>query len=242
MKKLWFVTPAWSPYDLSKICFAQRRWVCDELAKSGIEANCVVICDDANIDIAESFGFHIVIQNNEYLGRRFNDGYRYAARKKADYVVTIGSDSWIHPNLILALIPQRYNRIKYSRLLSVVRSDGEERLDLDVLYQGGGQRVYPLQLFKKLGYRPIPDNLERACDGATFDTLSTLEDRVTWETIPDRHLELVGFQSNLQITKYDNLKGRWCTNVSKTPFRGLHKLYHNNFIRAIQAFYAHRIW
>src|SRR5688572_14835688 len=100
---LYFVTPAWQRYELSEVCFEQRRRVIADLLSQGIEARCVIVADDENLDIARSKGFDTVERDNSGLGRKVNDGYEYAASKGAEWMVFIGSDSWIDPAFIAPL-------------------------------------------------------------------------------------------------------------------------------------------
>ena len=84
---------------MTRLALAQRRWLCDELAARGLDANCVIVADDENLDIAREYGFDTVEVDNRGLGRRFNAGYRHAADQGADYLVHVGSDDWVHPDL-----------------------------------------------------------------------------------------------------------------------------------------------
>ena len=98
---VWFVTPAWRRFALSAVCFEQRRRVIDELAAHGIEAHCVVVADDRNLALAREAGFETVKRDNRWLGSRFNDGIEYAGLHGAEWIVPIGSDSWIDPAYFL---------------------------------------------------------------------------------------------------------------------------------------------
>ena len=99
---IWFVTPSWQRYDLSAVCFDQRLDVIRTLAEHGIEAHCVVVADDENLDLARERGFATVEQDNEWLGRRFNDGIEYACRNGASRVVPIGVGLVDRPGLLPA--------------------------------------------------------------------------------------------------------------------------------------------
>ena len=108
---MWFVTPAWQRYELTAVCLRQRQWVIEQLADHGIEARCVVVADDENLDIARALGFDVVEQRNDRgLGRKFNDGYEHAARAGATWIVPIGSDSWIDPRYFLPAPAPRPHR------------------------------------------------------------------------------------------------------------------------------------
>lgn len=111
---IWFVTPAWQRYELSELCFDQRRHVIDSLAEQGIAAKCVVIADDGNLDLARDRGFEVVAQDNQWLGRKFNDGMEYAFRNGASRVVPIGSDSWIDPAYFMPMTRRHLTRGLYT--------------------------------------------------------------------------------------------------------------------------------
>src|ERR1035437_1174260 len=91
---LWFVTPAWGRFEIVAVCLEQRARVIAELAADGIEAHQVVIADDENLDIARALGADVVESPN-VVARKFNDGMEYAGKHGADWIVPIGSDSWI---------------------------------------------------------------------------------------------------------------------------------------------------
>lgn len=92
------VSPAWQRYEVSDLCFAQRRWLLDELAARGIEATAVVIADDDNLDIARGYGLDTIdFPNDRGLGAKFNIGFKHAYDSGADYTIHIGSDDWVHP-------------------------------------------------------------------------------------------------------------------------------------------------
>lgn len=97
---LWFVSPAWRRFDVTRLALEQRAHLCGVLAARGIDAQGVVVADDDNLDIAREHGFETVEQNNDYLGRRFNDGIEYACNEGgATVVVLIGSDDWAHESV-----------------------------------------------------------------------------------------------------------------------------------------------
>jgi hypothetical protein len=103
MSVLYFITPAWQRFELTRVCLEQRRRAIAFLAERGVEAQCVVIADDQNADTAEELGFEVLRRRNYALGRRFNDGFQHAARNGAEWIVPIGSDSFIDPAYLFPL-------------------------------------------------------------------------------------------------------------------------------------------
>lgn len=237
---IWFVTPAWLRYKISRIVAEQRAWAIDRLQELGIDAAAVVIADDENLDIAREFGFATVEQNNDYLGAKFNDGYEYAAEHGVDYVCPIGSDSWLDPTFIAENLPALGTRtVLYSQHYAVVRPDGLERAQLLVRYEGGTTMMYPTSVFAHCGYRPIPDHAARGCDGHTIKAIKA--GGKTRFVIREKHtLETVSFQSELQVTNYDALIQRWGVGQTDRPFAGLRLHYPPELVANVEAFYQER--
>jgi hypothetical protein len=98
--RLTFVTPAWGRFAVTRLALAQRRQLCDELALRGITADCVVVADDENVEVAEEFGFQSLLRPN-LLGYKLNSGIALALEQEADYVSFVGSDDWMHPDLFV---------------------------------------------------------------------------------------------------------------------------------------------
>src|SRR3990172_2234833 len=102
MSTIAFNTPAYQRANVSRIVFAQRRRACDALIAAGHEATAFIVADDENLDLADEFGFQRVEHPNNYLGAKWNAGYR--AARDFDYVMPLGSDSLLDPALVLAWI------------------------------------------------------------------------------------------------------------------------------------------
>ena len=170
---LWFVMPAHGRAALTRICLTQLRHTCDQLAVFGVDASAVVIADDENLDAAACLGFWGYEQDNAFLGRKFNDGYELAARQGVDYVVPLGSDDWIHPDLIAgADLPK--GRIRCARRLVMVDEGGDWYMRLRIAYDGGiGMRIIPTELMQPLGYRPCGEDRKRAIDTHTLRGITT---------------------------------------------------------------------
>lgn len=230
---LYFVTPAFQRYELTEICLRQRRLVCDDLRQHGIEATCVVVADDANLEIARSLGFDAIERDNEWLGRRFNDGYEHAAGEGADYVFAIGSDMWCLPSMFydLPLPPHVWH---VHRQYSVVHRNGDRRADLVIADHMGCLRTMPTETLVRCGYRPCDDEIPRGCDTATWN--NTRGDRMVAEhaCVP---FEMVGFQSHdVQITSYDKLLHRFGSETAD-PFTELCEMYPSALVGEVEEYY-----
>lgn len=214
---LWFVTPAWRRFALSAACFAQRRAVMDELADHGIEAHCVVVADDENLELARAAGFDTVEQDNTWLGRRFNDGIEYACRQSADWIVPIGSDSWIEAAYFVPL--PRHGRARTSRMYSVVKPRRIAMLSVE--RNGAGPYVIPAKALEPSGYRPAQDFIRKGVDGSTLKGLGP----VRWEFRDLHPLQYIGFRGVPHLTDYDKLWYYWGQREESEPWALLAERY-----------------
>lgn len=234
-----FVTPAHGRYAVTDICLRQRAKACDQLKERGIRATCVVVADDHNLDIATELGFERVRRDNRYLGRRFNDGYEYAARELlATHVVPLGSDSWIDPAFLAETIPTQDDTTAiYSRHYAKIRKDGLQRQQLWVTYIGGVTMCLPTRMLRKSKYRPCGERLPKGCDGSTIRKVRE-QPGVEFRTHEVHDLEQVGLCSDKQITRYEDLFARWGVGVASDPWEGLENVYGTEIVRDAQKFYG----
>lgn len=199
---IYFVTPAWQRFELSAVCLEQLRRVIDELALHGVEARCVVVADDDNLDIARGLGFDTVEQDNTWLGRKFNDGQEYAGRQGAEWIVPIGSDSFIDPAYFLPLPESHLSRT--SAMYAPVELD--RLAELRVGRGGAGPRMFHRSLLAPVGFRPAPDEINRNTDHATLRGIGR---PVRWEWRDIHPLQYIGFRHPPFITRYDRLWSWW---------------------------------
>lgn len=188
-------------------------------------ATAVVVACDENLEAAREFGFHAVEQQNRPLGRKWNDGYEFAGREGADFVVPVGSDDWIDP-VLLTDLPGPCE-LRCSRLSSVVREDGQRISPLKIWYDGGdGVRVMPRQLLERLGFRPAEDHRDRAIDTSIMRRLEQIHGMrppvryfdahpyqiVDWKTAGDQlnsYERCVAFRYEPELDTWEALAGRY---------------------------------
>lgn len=224
---IYFVTPAWQRYKLSAVCFEQRRRVIDELAGHKIEARCVVVGDDHNLDLAASFGFDVVEQNNDWLGRKFNDGIEYAARHGAEWIVPIGSDSWIDPAYFLPLPDHTLTRS--SAMYAAVTQDRIGYLNVaNPKNPAGPHMIHRSRLPESL--RPARDELNRFIDSSTLNGLR----RVEWEFRNLHPLQYIGFRGHPHLTPYDRLWKAWGVRESADPWTELATVYPQELVDRVR--------
>ena len=174
---VWFVTPAWQRYEVSTLCFEQRRWMMDRLSETGIASECVVVADDENLDLARAYGFQTLERNNDWLGRRFNDGIEYAAKHGATWIVPIGSDSWLLPSYIDPLPDPALTRTSTLYALLARR----ELAELAIPGDGVGPYMIHVDRLPR-SRRPSDDLLASGVDNSTLGGLRNVQ----WE-VRDLH-------------------------------------------------------
>jgi len=218
---IWFVTPAWRRYEITRVCLEQRRRVIDKMNQWGHEAYCVVVADDANLDTAREFGFSTVEQDNDWLGRKFNDGIEFAVRNGAKWVVPIGSDSWIDPWYFRELPPDNPGVVRTSQLYAPVEANR-----LAVLRVGGdknpaGPHMFHRDLLAKRNARPMPDRINRNTDSNTLRALRPFR----WQMQTVQPLQYIGFRVKPFITKYEDLWAAWGEVEYEDPWERLAQYY-----------------
>lgn len=166
---------------MTRTCLETLAWTCNELEGEGVSANAVVVASDENLYTAADLGFATVDRVNSPLGRKWNDGYELACRHGgADYVVAVGSDDWVHPDLILAMLDSDAT-VRSTRLSSVVSEDGCRLAPLRITYEGGdGVRMIAAETLRPLRYRPIEEDRDRAMDTSCLRRVKAQHRRVTF--------------------------------------------------------------
>lgn len=245
-----FITPAYQRYELSEICFEQRSNAMHDLQIVGIDASCVVIAEDDNLDIAMGYDFHTVERDNEYLGCRFNDGYERACKIGATHVFPIGSDSWCDPQFIIDAFepnaPADHDDVDLpgdrevisSRHYTRINPTGTRRKQLWVPVWQGVSYLVPAALLAKAGTnRPCRDDIKSGCDGSTWQTLERAGANVFWSE--SHRFDTVAFESAPQITNFDKMV-RYVVSEDETPFEGLDLVYGPALTAQIVDFYSSR--
>jgi hypothetical protein len=196
-----FVTPAWQRFELTRVVLDQRRRAMDFLAERGVDARCIVVADDLNADIAESLGFDAVRVRNYALGRRFNDGIEAAARAGAEWIVPIGSDSFLDPAYLFSLPTEGV--LRSSTLYAIAEPKRLGRLRVRNANGVGPYMIPRSHLPPSL--RPSDDYRKRGIDSSTLRGL-----RRGWqrEMVDVHPWQYVGFRSQPQMNSYDKLYRR----------------------------------
>lgn len=173
VRSVCFIVPAHGRVDLAAVCLRQLRRTCDVISTEGTHASAVVIACDENLDTARELGFATVERDNDFLGRRFNDGYELASRSGFTHVMPCGSDDWVDPSWILTA-PVIEDTPVCPRLCAMVDETGLRMRSLSVGYEGGlGLRLTPTALLEPFAYRPVEEDRNRAIDASTSRRLKT---------------------------------------------------------------------
>lgn len=242
--QLWFVMPAHGRLELTRLCLAHLRVTCNHLTDfAGIDATCVVVADDENLESAREYGFWAVEQENVPLGRKFNDGIELAAQQGAGYVTPFGSDNWVDWSAF-AELPEDGTVISRRRS-AIVHEHGDRMCLINVRYDGGdGLRTFPTSLFARCAHRPAADFARRAVDTSIIERLRRFTGWRRQFVYRDHHeLQIVGWQSprGEQLNDYNDLKTAFGERESQHPFRDLALRYDREHLDAMRAFYARRL-
>jgi hypothetical protein len=201
------------------LALAQRAHLVTELAARGLEAHCVVVADDDNLDIARGHGFHTVERDNRFVGRKVNDGIEYAMRHGADYVVTLGSDDWVHADLFDRLPARKAPEPQPTPGRPVVWRPGPEvvtgREILIVDLIGGQARrcrargrtgvipwIVPENALQHSRGRPVGEEKQRGIDGSMA---LGLRPPPSWVFHDPHDVCRVDFKSDVNITPFPGL-------------------------------------
>jgi hypothetical protein len=224
---VYFVTPAWQRFELTRVVLSQRKRVIDALSEHDVEARCVVVADDANADIAESFGFDVLHRPNYALSRRFNDGIQHAAQQGAEWIVPIGSDSFIDPAYLFPL-PEA-GVMRSSTRYAVAEPT---RLGQLVIHQPAGVGPFMIPAsFLPPTLRPAKDSKRSGIDTSTIRGLQLGK----VEYVDLHPWQYVGFRSWPQITPYDKLYRAYGTGEDHEVVERLSEYYPSDLVKGAVA-------
>jgi hypothetical protein len=233
MTSLWFVQPVHGRVGLSRLCMEQRRRMVDELAGLGIDAQVVVVGNDANLGTARELGFHVLERPN-VLGSKVNDGFEWACRERgADFVSYIGSDDWALASWYVE--PPPPGLIKTSRHVGFVSPDGT-RLTVHEARWGNAPWMIPRDILVPTEFRPVPDTRTAGIDNAIRRTLGE-----RWHYGDGDIMRLVDFKGSAeQLTAYSIAVSRTPRVLleSPAPWEALATRYPVDLVERMQKFYA----
>lgn len=234
---VWLVSPAWGRFAVTRLALAQRAHLAGELAPRGIDCQAVIVANDENLDIAEEFGFATVVMDNDSgVGRKFNAGFRYAAEQGADWLVHIGSDDWVHPDVFGPLLEMDEPHILTGRRIAF--------LDLltGVMCRRviGGPHgvipwVVPRVLMEASGFQPIRPDRYRGMDGFLIRGLAKQRRRLTWKFHDPNDLARIDFKSDVNINTFRGLPSSLTKDAAPDPWGALAERYPAHLVQMAQA-------
>lgn len=244
MTSLCFITPAYQRFELTAIAFKARAWLHDELREMGIETQTVVVADDANLPMAQHFGFEIVRKPNDYLGRKFNAGYHWAWRSGFDFVCPLDSDSWVHPSYFTEI---GRSHILTAHYYSIFNPTGKVRADLWTTSnsQPGavGPYVIPTSMLNECEGNPVDGQEQRVIHRTTMNRLRQSQ-KLNFEYHDWHPLQYLGFHSrSIQVTPFNRYVKRYLVKkVTKNPFEGLLEIYPERLVNMMKLYYEGMKW
>ncbi len=239
MKTLAFIVPCWQRYELTRICLTDLARVCDALSTHDIDATAIVVANDENYRSARAQGFGAVKRSNKGLGGKYNDGIQFAAHLGYEYVVPLGSDNLIDPEVIAASVPEGEQIAVFTRTF-IVSDKGTRGSRQLVDYPGGvGIRIYPVPIFEPCEYRPAESERMRALDTSITNTLRRIYGGKAPFVNADKHqYQIVGCKTSAALNGYSAVSKRFGTGETRRPFSILRKHYCAETVDALQDFYA----
>lgn len=207
---VWFLVPAHGRVSLTHVCLKQLARTCAELKGHSVDASAMVIAVDENVESAHEVGFGTIETSNSWLGKRWNDGYEYAAREGVDYVIPLGSDDWVMTGWVLAQL-EADGEFRCSRQSAVVSEDQTRLATLQIKYEnrggpafGDGVRMIPTELLQGLFYRPADDDRNRGIDTSIWMRVRNMlgrEPHVSFTEVSP--VQIVDWKSPEQLNSFD---------------------------------------
>lgn len=224
MTSLWFVTPAWQRFEMTAICLEQRNRAIAELARRGIEAHQVVIADDDNLDVARGLGAAVIECPNfddsgtAILGRRWNLGMQYAAAEGAEWIVQIGSDSWIDPAFFLPLPDTR--RTLTSTAYCAVQPGRMAQLKVSPqrIMHAAGPYVFHRSLLAPSRFAPCAETSNMTDTSTVLGIQKSTGRPIRWLPRTVHPFQYVGFRVEPMMTSYFALRRRWLVHEIDDPW------------------------
>lgn len=244
MTRLVFVTPVFGRPEITGVCLRQRAQLIGELRPRGVDAACVVVGDDENLETADALGF-VALEQENVLGRKVNDGFELACRSLgADLVCFIGSDQWVHPSYFAGL--EGLEAIRTGAGFAVVDELGTRIAHLWLPYVSGcGPKIIPRALLEPSGFRPCEDDRMKSLDASLMRGLGRdPEDQagLEWRDHADVvSLRYVDFKSrDAQIHPFRNLARRHARYIGRDPWAALAEHYSAELVETMAEVYRAR--
>lgn len=241
MTSVCFLSAAWRRFDVTRLVLEQRRRLCVDLAARGVEAASLVVADDENLDIARSYGCETVEAPNDRLGHKWNVGIQAAVATGCDWVVWIGSDDWVHPDVFDPIIDRPAGDpviVSGSRLGIVdLRTGMLQRLSSPSQY-GAIPWLVDARLLRA-ARAPIPPELPRGLDGALIRGIRLGRVNFTFEFHDPHDFRCVDFKTPMNITPYEGLAKNIGVGGHEPAWKALKGFFPADLLKQAQALVGH---
>ena len=209
MKTITIITPAWKRYEISEIVF-QNFYNLQKKLKKKINLKVIIISDDNNLNIAKKFGFITVKTNNEFLGRRFNNGFEKALEVGSDFILPVGSDSLITKEVILSGANlSNSNSLVFSTMHSMLNEAGNRIGCINTASSNKSQNKGALWFYNRgsvisAGKRPCKDRINSSCDRHTINSIIKHSKNTKFITNNISYFQHLAIKNkDIQIWKYE---------------------------------------
>lgn len=195
---------------MTELVLAQRQRLCGELASRGFDAHSLIVADDENLDIARRYGSETVEAPNRRLGEKCNIGLRHAGAAGADWIVWIGSDDWVHPDVFDPILdePELSERslppiLLGHRLIVLDLKRGVLRRSSSPSRFGAIPWIIHRRRLERVGFAPLRRDLGRGLDGALIRGLKKARVAPAWHYYNPHEFRCVDFKSEVNLNSYE---------------------------------------
>ena len=229
-KVVTIITPAWKRYEVSNIVF-QNFYNLQKKLRKEINLKVIIISDDENLNIAKKFGFITVETDNEFLGRRFNNGFEKAIEIGSDFVLPVGSDSLITKNIILSGVKlSNSNSLVFSTMHSMLNEAGNKIGCINTASGSENQNKGALWFYNResiinAGKRPCKNNINSSCDRHTINSILEHNKNINFKINNISYFQHLAIKSkDIQIWKYEIYRPQFVKEITK-----INKVILNNY-------------
>lgn len=191
-------------------------------------ANCVVVADDENLEIARGFGFETIEMSN-VVARKVNAGFEFAAAAGADYVAFVGSDDWLHADLFEGFDGESIVTGREITLVDLPRGV-LSRMHTTSLH-GMIPWLIPTDALAPCGHRPVGEHLTKGLD---YSLYRHVRERNWIFRDPHPHTR-VDFKTEVNLTPY-SFVGRTFGNKPEAPLDELREWYGDELVDLAEEF------
>lgn len=224
--KIVMIIPCWKrPEILSVVCKQLDFFYHETIDKIDLTALYIFSNEDSDLDKLEEVYKNInhkadrIYSSNYYLGNKLNDGIEYASKFNYDYIMNMGSDDLIHPDIIdlyLPYIKQNLPLIGINSLYFVSKGNAPILfLDYNTKYLIGAGRLIHKSAIKTVirEYGTLYDyNISRAMDTNSAKKLMSCG-YLPYSVYNDTFPYIVDIKSEISINSYEKIFNS--TNSSK---------------------------